>query len=64
MSKEILLPNGTIAIEAEYREQLIEEFNNPYIKVLPDIISKEKIAKELAFYPKMKKEVNELKDSF
>ena len=32
MSKEIVLPNGTVAIEAEYREQLIDEFNKPYIK--------------------------------
>lgn len=56
MNKEIILPNGTIAIEAEYKEQLIDEFNNPYIKVLPDIISKESIAKELLFKIKIKKE--------
>ena len=56
MSKEVVLPNGTIAIEAEYKEQIIEEFNNPYIKVLPDIIPEEKIALELVFKPKIKKE--------
>ena len=27
MSKEVILKNGTIAIEAEYKEQIIEEFN-------------------------------------
>lgn len=56
MSKEIILPNGTIAIEAEYKEQLIDEFNNPYIKALPNIIPKERIAKELLFKIKIKKE--------
>lgn len=56
MSKEIILPNGTIAFEAEYKEQIIEEFDNPYIKVLPDIIPKEEIVKELAFKPKIRKE--------
>lgn len=56
MSKEIVLPNGIIAIEADYKTQIIEEFNNPYIQVLPDIIPKEEIVKELAFKPKIRKE--------
>ncbi|EHJ01946.1 Tn7-like transposition protein C [Clostridium sp. DL-VIII] len=56
MSKEIILTNGTVAIEAEYKEQLIEEFNNPYIQVLPDIIPKEQIVNELLFKPKIKKD--------
>lgn len=54
MSKEIVLPNGTVAIEAEYKDQLIDEFNNPYIKALPEIISKEEIVKKLVFRPKIK----------
>lgn len=54
MSKEIVLKNGTVAMEAEYKEQIIEEFNNPFIKVLPDIISKEQIVKELSYKPKIK----------
>lgn len=54
MSKEIVLKNGTVAVEAEYKEQIIEEFNNPYIQVLPDIISKEQIVKELSYKPKIK----------
>lgn len=54
MSKEIVLPNGTVAIEAEYKEQLIDEFNNPYIKALPEIISKEETVKKLVFRPKIK----------
>lgn len=56
MSKEIVLHNGTVAIKAEYKKQLIEEFDNPYIKVLPDIISKEEIVKELAYRPKIRNE--------
>lgn len=54
MSKEVILKNGTIAIEAEYKEQIIEEFNNPFIQILPDIMSKEQIVKELAYKPKIK----------
>lgn len=54
MSKEIILKNGTIAIEAEYKSQVIEEFDNPFIKVIPDIIPKEQIVKELSYKPKIK----------
>lgn len=64
MSNEIVLKNGTIAIEAEYKEQLIEEFNTPYIKVLPDIIPKEEIVKELLFKPKIKKQEFDLEKQY
>lgn len=64
MSREVILPNGTIAIEAEYKEQLIEEFNNPYIKALPDIISKEKIVRELLFKPPIRKQELVLQKEF
>lgn len=57
MSKEIILENGTIAQEADYKEQLIEEFNgNPLIESLPNLISKEDIVKQLAFKPNIKKQ--------
>ncbi|GEQ15608.1 ATP-binding protein [Clostridium butyricum] len=56
MSKKVILQNGTVAIEAEYKEQILEEFNNPYIQALPDIISKSEIAKELVCRVKLKKE--------
>lgn len=68
MNKKILLPNGTIAIEAEYKSQLIEEFkDNPFIEVLPDLMTKEDIINELSYKVKMNKEeieyIKELKVS-
>lgn len=57
MSKEIVLPSGTIAVEAEYREQLLDEFvANPYIEALPNLIEKEEVIKRLAFKVLIKKQ--------
>lgn len=58
MSKEIVMPSGFIAVEAEYKEQLLDEFkDNPFIEALPDlIIEKSEIIKRLAFKVNIKKE--------
>ncbi|MCS6105334.1 hypothetical protein DWV12_15675 [Clostridium botulinum] len=51
MSNKVIvtLPNGVMAEEAEYKEQFIDEYNsNPFIQVLPTIISKEDIIKGLS----------------
>lgn len=68
MNKDILLPNGTIAIRAEYKKQFIEEFEgNPFIEVLPELVSKDEVIKELSYKSKVKKEevdyIKELKIS-
>lgn len=68
MNKKILLPNGTMAVEAEYKLQLIEEFkDNPFIEVLPDLMIKEDIINELSYKVKINKEeieyIKELKVS-
>lgn len=56
MNKEVMLPNGTIGIEAKYKNQIIDEFEgNPFIESLPDIIPKEEIIKKLQFNPPIKK---------
>lgn len=61
MNRNIILPNGAVGIEAQYKKQLIEEFeNNPFIESLPDIISKEEIIKKIQFKPTIKKQEIEL----
>lgn len=61
MNRDIILPNGTVGIEAQYKKQLIEEFEgNPFIESLPDIKSKEEIIKKIQFKPTIKKQEIEL----
>jgi hypothetical protein len=48
----IKLPNGTEAVVAEYREQVIKDYEgNPFIEALPDILSPEQVIGQLAHYP-------------
>lgn len=50
MNNEVKLPSGLIGVEAEYKEQVLEEFNgNPLIEAMPKLIEKENIVKNLAF---------------
>ncbi|WP_175490826.1 ATP-binding protein [Clostridium gasigenes] len=58
MSKEIILPSGVIGVEAEYKEQILDEFKgNPFIEALPNlIIEREEIVKRLAFKVPIKRE--------
>lgn len=57
MSKEIVLPSGVIGVEAEYKEQVLEEFDgNPFIEALPNLIEKAEVIKKLAFKVNIKKE--------
>ena len=38
----VIIPNGCNAIEADYSEQVIEEYRkNPFIEALPSILSTE-----------------------
>lgn len=56
MNKEVMLPNGTIGIEAEYKNQIIDEFEgNPFIESLPNLMSKEEIIQKIQFNPLIKK---------
>lgn len=58
MNKEIILPSGIIGIEAEYKEQVLDEFKgNPFIEALPKlIVEKEEVIKRLDFKVAIKKE--------
>ncbi|HOL22993.1 MAG TPA: ATP-binding protein, partial [bacterium] len=52
MSKYIFIPNGGEAVEAEYIEQMIEEYRgNPFIEALPPIYSKDEVVDKLIVYP-------------
>jgi hypothetical protein len=49
---KLKIPNGTVAVLAEYKEQVIPEYRgNPFIEALPPILSAEEAAERLAFYP-------------
>lgn len=49
---KLKIPNGTVAVLAKYREQIIPEYRgNPFIEALPPILSAEEAAERLAFYP-------------
>ncbi|MBC2455653.1 ATP-binding protein [Clostridium beijerinckii] len=64
MSNEISLPSGVVAVEAEYKEQFLEEYNNnPFIKALPIIKEKEEIVKILGHTIKPTNRDMELDDS-
>jgi hypothetical protein len=44
MNKSLMLPSGILAEEADYKDQIIEEYNsNPFIQTLPTIRDKEEI---------------------
>lgn len=44
MNKHLMLPSGILAEEADYKDQIIEEYNsNPFIQALPTIRNKEEI---------------------
>ncbi|MBP1153961.1 MULTISPECIES: ATP-binding protein [unclassified Paenibacillus] len=48
----VSLPNGTEAVVAEYKEQLIKDYEgNPFIECLPQILSPKQVIEQLAYYP-------------
>lgn len=50
--EELKVMKNIVAINAEYKEQLIEEYKgNPFIEALPEIKSKEEVIESLAMYP-------------
>ncbi|PGT81558.1 ATP-binding protein [Bacillus sp. AFS040349] len=47
----VIIPNGCNAIEADYSEQVIEEYRkNPFIEALPSILSTEEAIEKMAIY--------------
>ncbi len=54
--REVMIPNGSIAVEAEYKEQVIPDYRgNPFIESLPNLLSTQEAIEKLAFYPKFEK---------
>ncbi|MFB6367708.1 AAA family ATPase [Paenibacillus elgii] len=46
------LPNGVEAVVAEYKEQVIKDYEgNPFIEALPDILSPQQVIEQLVHYP-------------
>lgn len=57
MTNAVLLPNGTEALQAEYTEFPLEEFNqNPLIQALPPLANKPTIIRNLMVQPAFKEE--------
>jgi len=57
LSNTIFLPNGMEAVQAEYKEFPLEEFNqNPLIQALPPLLDKAAIIRKLMINPLYKKE--------
>ena len=54
--KEVMIPNGSIAVEAKYIEQVISDYRgNPFIEALPNLISPHEVIEKIAVYPKYHK---------
>ena len=63
--KRIVISNGAEAVEAEYKEQVIEEYNdNPFIEALPNILSSEEVVDNLVIYPNHKDEERRLENQY
>lgn len=49
---KLIIANGSIAVIAKYRKQLVPEYGeNPLIEALPQIYSQEEVVEKLALYP-------------
>ena len=54
--KEVIIPNGSIAVEADYKEQVIPDYRgNPLIEALPNLLSDRESIEKLTFYPRFNK---------
>lgn len=59
--QKVNIPNGVEAVNAVYREQVVEDYKgNPLIEALPDIYTKEEVIDRLAYYPPYSEEERNL----
>ncbi|NLA83934.1 MAG: ATP-binding protein, partial [Clostridiales bacterium] len=59
--KEVMIHNGSIAVEAEYKEQVIPDYRgNPFIESLPSLLSTQEVIEKLTFYPQFNKRERQL----
>lgn len=64
-NRSIIINNGTIAFEADYKEQIIDDYKeNPFIEALPPIYSIEEIIEKLSIYPKFDKNERNLEAQY
>ncbi len=65
MMKEVIIPNGSVAVEAEYKDQIIPDYRgNPFIEALPNILSPQDVIERLAFYPEYNKSEREVESHY
>ncbi|HBX49101.1 MAG TPA: AAA family ATPase [Clostridiaceae bacterium] len=54
--KEVMIPSGSIAVEANYKEQVIPDYKgNPLIEALPNLLSPHEVIEKIAVYPEYHK---------
>lgn len=51
-----MIPNGSAAVEAEYKEQVIPDYRgNPFIEALPNLLAPHEVIEKIAVYPEYHK---------
>ena len=65
MNKRLKIPFGTIGEEAEYKNQVVDDYkNNPFIEALPNILTKEEAIYSLMSYPSFNTEERNLEPHY
>lgn len=63
--KKVIIPNGSLAVEAEYKEQIIPDYRgNPFIEALPNLLSPNEVIDKLAFYPEYHKDERQVESYY
>ncbi len=57
----IRIPNGALAIKAEYKDQAIHDYRgNPFIEALPQLLSPDEVIERISLYPNYNKNERKL----
>lgn len=65
MMKEVMIPNGSLAVEAQYKEQIIPDYKrNPFIEALPNLLSPQEVIEKIANYPEYDKGERQLESFY
>ncbi len=63
--REVMIPNGSIAVEAEYKEQVIPDYRgNPFIESLPNLLSTQEAIENWLFILSLKKNERQLDNHY
>jgi hypothetical protein len=62
---EVWIPSGSMAVEAEYKEQIIPDYkDNPFIEALPSLMAPDEVIEKLAFYPQYNSSERQLESHY